>query len=82
MWWWVLLFGSITYFSYFGEKYENKLKEILANIDKDICFTKGIVDEVIDEVIDDGANTNDPIFNNEREDRRTKLRYSVHGDIV
>lgn len=69
----------ILYFSYFGKRYEDKIKEIIATIDDDVCLTPSIIDDVIDKIIDDGGNIRDDVFDTERQDRRTKLRFSVHG---
>lgn len=72
----------IMYFSLFGDKYRDILLAYIAEMeDKEACFTKDVIDEIIREIIKDGPGED---FDNSKlyvdyVPRRTKVGYHVIG---
>lgn len=71
----------IIYFSFFGDKYADKLKKIIAEIDNDVCLTREIINDIIKDLIEDGEDFDNGKLYVDYSPRRTKLNYSVEDEI-
>lgn len=75
----------IEYFNIFGEKYSDKLKEILIsmidedNPDYDVCFTRDAINSTIKDLIEDGHNFDNSKLYVDAYPWRLRLDYSVIG---
>lgn len=78
--------GLITYFGVFGDKYSDKLKAIIAELKEDhgtdeVCLTRGVIDEVIRDLIEDGNEFENGKLYWDLYPVRTRLDYRVIGEI-